>query len=182
MTRAAERAEIAAPAAERAPTRTRVIEWRDPLAAAAAGRALGGIAYLEALMTGRVAPPPIAETLGFRLIEVGEGRAVFACMPAEYHYNPLGTVHGGLAATLIDSATGCAVQSVCPPGHGWTTLELNVSFVRAMTKDTGEVRCDGRIVHAGARVARAEARLVDRAGRLYAYGATTCLFFPLDQH
>ncbi len=180
MSKATERA-AAASAVESAPVRTRTIEWRDPLAAAAEGRALGGIAYLEAVMAGRVAPPPIAETLGFRLVEVGEGRAVFACTPAEYHYNPLGTVHGGLAATLIDSATGCAIQSVCLAGHGWTTLELKVSFVRAMTKDTGEMRCEGRIIHSGARVARAEARLVDRTGRLYAYGAATCLFFPLDK-
>lgn len=181
MRKATEVAAAAAATGQPEPARTRTIAWHDPLAAAAEGRSLGGIAYLDAVMAGRIAPPPITETLGFRLVEVGEGRAAFACTPAEYHYNPLGTVHGGLAATLIDSATGCAVQSVCPAGHGYTTLELKVNFVRAMTKDTGEVRCEGRVIHAGGRIATADARLVDRAGRLYAHGSSTCLIFPLDK-
>jgi uncharacterized protein (TIGR00369 family) len=160
-------------------SRSRSYRWQEPLAAAREGQALGGVAYLQAIMEGRVAPPPIAATLDFVLREVGAGRAVFTCRPAEFHYNPLGTVHGGLAATLIDSATGCAVQSVCPPGHGWTTLELKVNFVRPMTKETGEIRCEGRLIHGGSRIATAEAKVVDATGRLYAHGSSTCLIFPL---
>jgi uncharacterized protein (TIGR00369 family) len=166
----------AAPSGE--PERSRSYSWRNPKETAAAGRKLGAYGYLEALVDGRLPPPPIAETLGFTLSEVGEGCAVFLCTPAEFHYNPLGTVHGGLAATLIDSATGCAVQTVCPPGHGFTTLELKVNFVRPLASDTGEVRGEAKVIHAGSRIAPADARLTDRNGRLYAHGSTTCIILP----
>jgi len=108
-------------------------------------------------------------------VEVSEGHAVFAVDPDEYHYNPIGVVHGGLAATLLDSAMGCAVHSKLPPGAGYTTLEIKVNFIRAMTGETGRVRCEAKIVHSGARTATAEGRIVDEAGKLYAHGTTTCL-------
>ena len=167
-------------AADGKPVRSRSYAWQDPLAAAAARRKLGGGGYLDAMRDGRVAPPPMAETLAFRLGETGKGFAVFHCRPAEFHYNPLGTVHGGLAATLIDSATGCAVQTVCPSGHAWTTLELKVNFVRPMTSETGDIRCEGRIIHAGSRIATAEARVLDEDGKLYAHGSSTCLIYPIS--
>jgi uncharacterized protein (TIGR00369 family) len=107
--------------------------------------------------------------------EVSEGRVVFAIEPAEYHYNPLGTVHGGIAATLLDSAMGCAVQSMLPHGAGYTTLELKTNYLRAMTSRTGVVYCEGKIIHMGGRVATAEGRLTDASGKLYAHGTTTCI-------
>ena len=113
--------------------------------------------------------------MNFSLIEVGEGHAVFAVEPAEYHYNPIGVVHGGLAATLLDSAMGCAVHSTLAAGSGYTTLEIKVNFIRAMTAETGRVRCEANVVHAGARTATAEGRVIDEAGKLYAHGTTTCL-------
>jgi uncharacterized protein (TIGR00369 family) len=114
--------------------------------------------------------------MGFEILDAGEGRAVFAVVPDEYHYNPIGTVHGGLAATLLDSAMGCAVETTLDPGVGYTTLELKVNYVRAMTRDTGRVVCEATVVHRGGTIATAEGRLVEEAtGRLLAHGTTTCL-------
>lgn len=156
-------------------TRTRVVAWEDPMQGAQKGKAMSGLAYLKALQMGEIPPPPIAVLMGMWISEVSEGRAVFAAEPAEYHYNPIGTVHGGFAATLIDSALGCVVQSVLPMGTGYTTLELKVNYVRALTSKTGTVYCEGKIIHLGGRVATAEARLTDAAGKLYAHGTTTCI-------
>ena len=113
--------------------------------------------------------------MNFDLVDLEEGRATFAVEPAEYHYNPIGVVHGGLAATLLDSAMGCAVHSTLPAGVGYTTLEIKVNFIRPMTGETGRVRCEAKVVHVGARTAIAEGRIIDEAGKLYAHGTTTCL-------
>ncbi len=161
--------------ADESPQRSRTFTWSDPEQVTGSARELGGLPLLEAWVSGELPQPPICALMNFRLTEVGEGRAVFTATPEEYHYNPMGSVHGGLAATLIDSATGLAVMSALPAGVGWTTLDLNVTFVRGMTKDTGPVRCEARLVHRGARVMTAEARLSDGQGRLYAHGAATCL-------
>ena len=127
------------------------------------------------MMVGEVPPPPIARTLDFRLVEVDPGQVVFECEPAEFHYNPIGTVHAGLASTLLDSAMGCAFVSTLDPLVGWTTLELKANFTRALTKDTGLVRCTGAVVHPGRTVATTEARIEDSAGRLYAHATSTIL-------
>ena len=119
--------------------------------------------------------PPIRDLTGFRLSEAAAGRVVMTCTPAEYHYNPMAIVHGGLAATLIDSATGIAVVSVLPLGTPWTTLDLNLTYTRPMTKDTGPVHCEGRIVHQGARVVTAEAEVKTEAGQLIAHGGASWL-------
>lgn len=160
--------------------RVRTITWDDPLATAEAGRRLSGLDFLRGVLRGELPPPPIAVLLNFALAEVEEGRVVFAGVPAEYHYNPIGVAHGGLAATLLDSAMGCAVHSTLPAGTGYTTLDITVNYVRALTRDTGEVRCEGRTIHVGGRTATAEGRLTDAAGRLYAHGTTTCLVFRPD--
>src|SRR2546421_6195506 len=149
-------------------SRTRVITWEDPTAAVQTGKTISGIEYLKALQSGELPPPPIAVLMGMWIVEVSEGRVVFAAQPAEYHYNPLGTVHGGLAATLLDSAMGCAVQSMLPAGTGYTTLELKVNYLRPMTHETGPVYCEGKVIHVGGRIATAEGRLTDADGRLYA--------------
>jgi uncharacterized protein (TIGR00369 family) len=118
---------------------------------------------------------PIAELVGMELVELGEGRATFALDPAERHYNPLGTVHGGIAATLLDSAMGCAVHTTLSDGERYTTLELKVNFVRAITEATGRAVASGSVIHRGGRIATAEARLADGDGRLLAHGTSTCL-------
>ncbi len=157
--------------------RTRTITWEDPMSVAQQGRQMSGIAFLRALLEGTLPPPPMARLLGIQLVEVDEGRVVFAAQPGEQHYNPIGVVHGGLAATLLDSAMGCAVQTLLPAGTGYTTVELKVNLVRALTRETGEVRAEGKVVHLGSRVATAEGRLVDMHGKLYAHATTTCLIF-----
>jgi uncharacterized protein (TIGR00369 family) len=155
--------------------RTRTVTWEDPRPLAEAGRGVSGLEFLQRIVSGQLSPPPFAALLDFDLVEVSEGGATFAVNPAEYHYNPIGVVHGGLAATLLDSAMGCAVHSMLPAGAGYTTLEIKVNFIRAMTAETGRVRCEAKLVHSGARTATAEGRIVDEAGKLYAHGTTTCL-------
>lgn len=153
------------------------IQWQDPLPGAKAATEMSGSELLGAIRDGRLAPPPIANLLGFQLTEIGDGRAVFTCEPGEQHYNPIGVVHGGLACTLLDSAMGCAVHSTLPKGLAYTTLELKVNLLRPVTMKTGLLRCEGRIIHAGKRTAMAEGKLVDAAGKIYAHATTTCLIF-----
>jgi uncharacterized protein (TIGR00369 family) len=155
--------------------RSLTITWEDPRALAAKGAEMAGLDRLRAVADGTLPAPPIARLLGMRLAEVEEGRAVFEVEPGEQHYNPIGVVHGGLAATLCDSAMGCAVQSALPVGVAYTTLELKVNLVRALTVESGTVRCEGTLIHLGGRVATAEARLYDGAGRLCAHATTTCM-------
>ena len=157
--------------------RTLAVSWEDPRALAEAGRGLSGLEYLRKIVAGELPRPPISALMNFGLVELGEGYAVFSVEPAEYHYNPIGVVHGGLAATLLDSAMGCAVHSMLPAGAGYTTLEIKVNFVRPMTAGTGPVRCEAKLIHLGGRTATAEGRVVDRDGKLYAHGTTTCLIF-----
>jgi len=163
------------------PTRSRTVNWEDPATNFDRARSLSGMEHLQAIMDGTLPPPPIALTLGMDIVELGEGRAVFAAEPGEYHYNPIGVVHGGLAATLLDSATGCAVQSTLPRGFAYTTLELKTNFVRAITRDTGRVLCEADVVHRGGTIATAEGRLyAEDSGKLLAHGTSTCLIMATD--
>src|SRR5690349_20959688 len=139
--------------------RTHTITWDDPTPALKTARTISGIAYLKAMQSGELPPPPVSALVGMTIVEVNEGRVVFSAEPAEYHYNPLGTVHGGIIATLLDSAMGCAVQSLLPAGAGYTTLEIKVNYLRAITSATGTVTCEGKIIHLGGRTATAEAHL-----------------------
>lgn len=164
---------------DKATDRTRTIRWEDPLATAARGREMSGLELLEAIRAGRLPPPPIAVLLGFSIVELGEGQVTFAVTPAEYHYNPIGVVHGGVAATLLDTAMGCAVQSKLPRGRAYTTLDVQVRYLRPLTLETGRVLGMGLVVHAGGRIATAEGRITDEAGRLYATGTTSCLLFDI---
>lgn len=138
---------------------------------------MSGLEYLKAIQSGELPPPPIATLMDMTIVEASEGRVVFSAEPAEYHYNPLGTVHGGFAATLLDTAMGCVVQSLLPAGTGYTTLELKVNYLRPLTSSTGTVMCEGNVIHLGGRIATAEARVTDAAGKLYAHGTTTCMIF-----
>jgi len=137
-----------------------------------------GLSFLQAMIAGNVPNPPMSETLGFHLVEVERGRAVFEGLPEYRHYNPIGSVHGGFAATLLDSALGCSIFSTLLKGDTWTTLELKLNYVRPMSKDTGLVRAEGRIIHRGRTVATAQGELKDSAGKLYAHASTTCMIFP----
>ena len=157
------------------PDRTRTYSWEDPLATLGEAAGLTGLDAMRKIMAGELPPPPIANTLDFRLVEVERGRVVFECEPAEFHYNPIGVAHAGLATTLLDSAMGCAFVSTLEPGVAWTTLELKANFTRALTKDTGTVRCVGTVVHPGRRAATTEARIEDPDGRLCAHGTSTIL-------
>jgi uncharacterized protein (TIGR00369 family) len=139
--------------------------------------ALPGIAVFEAMFEGRLPGAPIAHTLDFLPVRVEPGLAVFQGQPLQRHYNPLGTVHGGWFATLLDSALGCAVHSKLPAGRAYTTLELKINLVRALTTGVPRVRAEGRVIHLGNQTATAEARLVGPDGKLYAHGTTTCLVF-----
>ncbi|HEX9131873.1 MAG TPA: PaaI family thioesterase [Ktedonobacteraceae bacterium] len=156
-------------------SRTRTISWEDPAEAVYTGKAISGIAHLRAIQSGELPPPPIAVLMGMWIAEVSEGRVVFATEPSEYQYNPLGTVHGGVMATLLDSALGCAVQSMLPAGTSYTTLELKVNYLRPITIKTGTVYAEGKIIHLGGRIATAEGRLTSADGKLYAHGTTTCI-------
>jgi len=160
--------------------RQRLVEWHDPLASLRRGARLSGLDYLKAVVAGEIPRPPIAGLMDFELAEVESGRALFLARPQEFHYNPMGVVHGGLAATLIDSATGCAVQTTLPAGEVITTVDLHVTFVRAMRGGTGGVRCEGRVVHRGRTMGTAEARVSDAEGRLIAYGHATCRILKAD--
>ena len=143
-------------------------------------RSHDGLGFLKAMIGGTVPNPPISELLGFHLTEIEQGRAVFEGVPEFRHYNPIGTVHGGFTATLLDSALGCAVFSTIVKGETWTTLELKFNFVRPLSQDTGIVRAEGRLIHRGRTVATAEGDLKDRAGKLYAHASTTCMIFPAN--
>lgn len=136
---------------------------------------MSGIEFLRGMMGGTFPAPPIAEVFDFLLVEVDVGRAVFEGIPSDRFRNPLGTVHGGWMSTLLDSALGCAVHSTLKVGQGFTTVDLAVSFVRAVHESTGKLRCEAKVIHAGGRIATAEGRLVDAEGKLYAHGTTTCL-------
>ena len=144
---------------------------------AARGLQLAGIDYVRAIFAGELPAPPIADLMGFHGVEAEPGRAVFEIVPGGQHYNPIGSVHGGVALTLLDSAMGCAVHTLLEAGVGYTTLELKANFVRPIRADTGVVRCEGTVLHAGSRVATAEGRVTDGAGKLLAHGTTTCLVF-----
>lgn len=130
-------------------------------------------------MAGRLPPPPIAATLGFSWVSVEPGNVVFEITPAEFHYNPIGSVHGGVYATLCDSACACAVHSTLPAGSYYTSLDLSIRFVRPVTASSGELRllCEGSVTHLGSRTALAQAQLTDSSGKLYAQATSSCMIF-----
>lgn len=136
-----------------------------------------GLDFLKAIIAGDLPQAPLSEVLGFHLTEAEHGRAVFEAVPELRHYNPIGSVHGGFAATLLDSALGCAIFSTVAKGEGWTTLEMKLNLVRPLTKDTGPVRAEGRLIHRGRTVATSGGDIKDAAGKVYAHATTTCLIF-----
>lgn len=142
-------------------------------------RELDGLDLFRGIIAGRIPAPPITETMGFWLKEAEPGRVVFAARPERRHYNPIGSVHGGFAATLLDSAMSCAVHTHLKKGSGYTTVEFKVNFVRPIMETTGTVLCEGRSINVGSRIGTAEGRIIDESGKLYAHGTTTCLIFAI---
>ena len=151
------------------------VSWEDPGELGEQARVMSGLDFLVAIRDEELPPAPIQRLLDFTLTEVEEGRVVFTAEPGEQHYNPIGVVHGGLAATLLDSAMGAAVHSTLPLGQGYTTLETKFNLTRPVTAQTGEVSAEGKVVHRGRQVATSEATLRDGAGKLLAHGTSTCL-------
>lgn len=159
------------------PTRTRTVTWADPLQTAAAGRSLSGLQFMTALQRGELPLPPIAKLLGYGVSQVSEGRVTFEMVPGEHLYNPIGSIHGGVAATLLDTAMACAVHTKLPQGDWYTTIELHLNYVKAIGAKTPSLRAVGEVIHVGGRLATAQGRLEDETGTLYAHGTTTCMLF-----
>ena len=136
-----------------------------------------GLTFLHNMISGHYPAPPFADTSDIWIIEADHGRVLFEAVPAEKFLNPLGTIHGGWISTLLDSAMGCAVHSMLKPGHGFTTVDMTVSFERAVLPTSGKITCEGKIIHSGGRIATAEGRVTDAAGKLIAHGTETCLIF-----
>ena len=155
--------------------RQRTFEWEEPTPFRHRGEGKSGLEVLQLAIDGEFPPPPMAMLMDIRLREVGKGRAVFTGTPQEFHYNPLGTVHGGFAATLLDSAMGCAVHSTLDAGDIYTTLEIKVNFMRPLTHETGLVRGIGTVINSTRTTAVADGRIEDASGKLYAYATTTCV-------
>lgn len=156
-------------------SRTRRYSWKDPKIALEAARHLSGKDYLTAVMKGELPAGPIMDTLAFRLVAVGDGSCAFECEPGEFVYNAIGSVHGGIPATLIDSAASCAVHTQLPAGTGYTTVNLSLDMIKGISDQVGTLRCEGRVIRAGARMAVADAELKGPDGTLYARGSVTCL-------
>ncbi|MEK6277556.1 MAG: PaaI family thioesterase [Actinomycetota bacterium] len=158
------------------PERTRTVSWEDPAESARRGMEMGGLDYIRAIHRGEIPAPPMAILLGFDLHEVEEGRVTFRAVPGEHLYNPMNSVHGGLALTMLDSAAGASVHTTLPQGKLYGSLETKVNMVRAIDADSGPLLAQGSVVHRGSKIATAEARLIgEQDDRLYAHGTSTCL-------
>jgi len=162
---------------ETSPERSRLIQWQDPRLTAVKATQMSGLDFFRAWLTGEVPAPPIGVLMNFDMAEVDDGRIVFTMQPEEYHFNPIGTVHGGVAATILDSAMACAVHTKLPIGGSYTTLEIKINYIRPITANTGKLECIGQVIHMGRRSATAEGKLIDANGKLYAHGTTTCMVF-----
>ncbi|NMO56273.1 PaaI family thioesterase [Actinoplanes sp. TBRC 11911] len=175
----AQRTEATLQRADETLQRTRTFSWTDPAQQAAAIGTLSGLDLLQAMSRGDVPPPPVINMLGAGALTASEGSVTIELDPQEFHYNPLGTVHGGVIATLLDTAAACSVHSTLPPGTGYTSLDLNVKFLRPVTLSSGHLTCTGTVLQRGRRTALAEARLTDAQGKLTAHATSTCLLFDL---
>jgi uncharacterized protein (TIGR00369 family) len=160
--------------------RQRELRWTDPAQFAEPIRRLSGLEFMRSFVNGGLPAPPFMDLFGARIVSVEPGAVVFEFEPAEFMYSPLGNVHGGIVTVMLDSAMGCSFHTTLPAGVGYTTLELKVNFVKPVTVDSGTLRSEGHVVHAGARVATTDARLVDRNGRMFAHATSTLLVLRPD--
>jgi uncharacterized protein (TIGR00369 family) len=159
--------------------RRRTITWDDPTTGVAVLPSMSGLDYLRAMIAGELPPPPMAAVMDMRLVTAEPGLAVFECEPDESHYNPIGSVHGGLVCTLLDSALGCAAQTTLPAGQGYTSIELKVNYLRAVTHASGTLVATGRVTKPGSRVAFAEGDVRDASGKVVATASGSLLVFPV---
>jgi uncharacterized protein (TIGR00369 family) len=159
--------------------RTRTLQWDDPMIGASKAATMPGLDYLQAMIDGEIPPPPIIGLMNMTLASVERGSATFTCQPDESHYNPIGAVHGGFVCTVLDSAAGCAVHSTLPAGTGYTSLEIKVNYLRAVSATTGPLTVVGTVVKPGSRVAFAEAVVTDSENRVVATASSTLLVFPI---
>lgn len=155
--------------------RSKLITWKDPMEGAKEALQLSGLEYLQAMGDGKLPLPPLLYTLDFSVSELKPGEVVFEFTPQEFHYNPIGTVHGGVISAILDSAMGCSVHSLLPAGKGYTTLELKVNFLKAVTIKSGQLKTISKVINLGGRTALVEAQLVDANQTIYAHAVSTCL-------
>ncbi len=160
--------------------RSRIITWDDPAAARKQARKMSGAEFFKAMRRGEIPEPPFGRLLGMDLFDVGEGRFTMTLQPQECHYNPMGCVHGGILATLLDSVMSASVHTALPAGKGYMTLEIKVNFLKPVFEHTGEIVAEGKVISCGSQVATAEGKVTDVDGRIYATGSTTCLVFDLS--
>ncbi len=163
------------------PERSRTVTWRDPAKPAQVGLQMAGIDYLHAIVEGHIPPPPIAQLVQMDFTEAEPGRVVFTCRPDQSAYNPIGAVHGGLVCTLLDSVAGCALHSTLPAGKGYTSVEIKVSYLKAVRASSGQLPAVGTVVKAGARVGVTEGVVTDESGAVVATATSTLLVFDLPQ-
>ncbi|BCJ41565.1 thioesterase [Actinoplanes ianthinogenes] len=162
-------------------SRTRTFSWTDPSEHVKLLATRSGLDILRAMSAGEVPPPPIFQLIGGSGLHAEPGSVTITLDPQEFHYNPIGTVHGGIISTLLDTAAACSVQSTLPIGVGYTSMDLNVKFLRAVTVTSGTLTCTGAVLQSGRRTALAEARLTDAQGRLVAHATSSCLLFELPK-
>jgi uncharacterized protein (TIGR00369 family) len=160
-------------------TRSRTFTWTDPSVHAGELGRRPGLELMLAMRDGELPPPPVMEMIGMGGLDAAEGQVTFFLEPQEFHYNPLGSVHGGVISTLLDSACGCSVHTTLPAGVGYTSLDLNVKFLRAVTVESGRLTVAGRVLQKGRRTALAEATMTDGRGRLVAHATSSCLIFDV---
>jgi len=165
---------------EQQTTRSRSYSWEDPAIGATQAMTMAGLDYIRALQAGELPPPPLMHTLDFSLELIEPGKAVFSFQPQEFHYNPIGSVHGGVITAALDSAMGCALHATLGAGTGYTTLELKVNFLRAVNVRSGRLSAHGKLIHAGRTTALTEAQLTDAEGRIYAHAVSTCMLLRKD--
>jgi uncharacterized protein (TIGR00369 family) len=161
--------------------RTRTYSWPDPMALAARIAPLSGLDVFTRVASGELPPPPVADTLGFSRIEATDGSVTVYLEPREFHFNPIGSMHGGVISAVLDTAAGCSVHTTLPAGIAYTSLDLHTRFLRPVTLSSGTLRCVGRVVSRGRQTALAEAHLYDAADKLVAHATSTCLIFPIPQ-
>lgn len=155
--------------------RTKTISWQDPSEGVGQIHKMSGLDFFQAISDGKIPFPPLLHTLDFKVASIIKGEAIFSFQPQEFHYNTLGTVHGGVISAILDSAMGCSLHSLLPAGTGYTTLELKVNFLKSITIKTGELIATGKVIHAGSRTALVEAQLTSNSNTIYAHATSTCL-------
>jgi uncharacterized protein (TIGR00369 family) len=161
------------------PERSRTVTWQDPTKPAQVGLQMAGIDYIQAMIDGKIPPPPISKLVQMQLVEAEPGRVVFECTPDESVYNPIGVVHGGLVCTLLDSVAGCALHTSLPQGKGYTSVEIKVNYLKAVRASSGRLTAVGTVVKAGSRVGFAEGTVTDESGSVVATATSTLLVFDL---